>query len=129
MPLVRNALRIAAVLCLAACASTAGERNSATSNRMVLTTEELQAEVGRNLEDVIRQRRPQWLTRRGSTTLQEEGEILVYQDGTRMGGPAFLRTIQAESVESVQFLTAGEATTRFGTGHVHGAIVVTTRRR
>jgi hypothetical protein len=128
MSLVRNALRLATVLLLAACAS-GGGTTSAGGNRALLSAEELQTEVGRTLEDVIRQRRPQWLRTRGSTSMDGEAESAVYQDGTRMGGPSFLRTINAEAVESVRYLTPGEATTRFGTGHANGAIVVTTRRR
>ena len=128
MSLVSNAVRLAAVLALAACASAGGGGSASTSNPSLLGPTELQAEVGRTLEDVIRQRRPTWLRHRGATSLQEEGEILVYVDAARMGGPAVLRTIMAQNVESVRFLNPGEATTRFGTGHVHGAIVVTMRR-
>lgn len=128
MSLLTHTLRLVAVLLLAACASTGGGGSSAANSRAVLGMEELQAEVGRNLEDVIRQRRPSWLRTRGSTSLREEGEIAIYMDGTRMGGPEVLRTIMAQNVESVRYLSPGEATTRFGTGHVHGAIVVAMRR-
>ena len=132
MSLVSHVLRFAAVLVLAACASTGGGGgSSAGSDRTLLSGEELQVEIGRNLEDVIRQRRPTWLRTRGSTSFQEpgDGEIQVYVDGTRMGGLAVLRTVTAEGVESVRFLNPGEATTRFGTGHPNGAIVVQLRRR
>jgi len=121
--------RIGTVILLAACASTAGGGATA-GDRSVLGAEELRAEPGRSLYDVIRQRRPQWLARRGQTTLQGEGDdIVVYQDGVRVGGPAVLQNLQVTVVESVRFLSAAEATTRYGTGHPQGAILVVTRRQ
>lgn len=125
-------LRLLSVLILSAvvaCATGGGGAGPSTSgNRAMLSSQELRAQVGRNLEDVIRQLRPQWLVRRGASSLDNEGDVVVYQDGTRMGGREVLRTIMVEEVESVRMLGAGEATTRFGTGHTHGAIVITTRR-
>lgn len=130
MPLSRIALRLGAVLVLAACASTGGSRTSSSggSNGAVISSELLRTEGGKSLHDVIRQHRPQWLTRRGMTSINNEGGIVVYVDGNRMGGLEVLRNIAAETVESARHLSAGEATTRFGTGHAHGAIVIVTRR-
>lgn len=132
MSLTRTILRAGAALLLvvagAACASAGGGNSSTGGNRSVLSSEELRVEVGRNLADVIRQLRPQWLVKRGATSFNNEGDIVVYQDGTRLGGPEVLRTIPTDAVESVRLLGAGEATTRFGTGHTHGAIVIVSRR-
>lgn len=126
--LVRSVVAACAIALLAGCAS-AGGSGSSGGNRNVLTAEELRTETAQTLEDAIRQQRPQWLQIRGVTSMNNQGDIVVYQDGNRMGGREVLRGIPVTVVESVRFLSAGEATTRYGTGHAHGAIVVVTRRR
>ncbi len=129
-------LRLCAALLLAtaagACASTGGgaaaSDSTSGSTRTVIGADLLRPEAGRSLEDVIRQYRPQWLVRRGSSSLANDGDIVVYMDTNRMGGPEALRRITADMAESVRLLSAGEATTRFGAGHVYGAIVIESRR-
>ena len=131
MRVVGWCLRIGAAVWLAACATTAERRSAGGGDRTVLTAEDLRTETARTLDDVIRRQRPQWLTKRGPVSLQAErgGDIVVYRDGVRAGGPEVLPGIPTDLVESVRFLSAAEATTRFGTGHAHGAILVVTRRR
>lgn len=130
MRVARRCLMLAAALFVAACASTSQAGPASGGNRSVLTTAELREEAAsRTLDEVIRQRRPMWLNVRGTASLQGGDEIVVYRDGVPTGGPAVLRTIAAETVESVQFLSASEATTRFGTGHALGAILIVSRRR
>ena len=53
--------------------------------------------------------------------------IKVYLDGVVFGGVESLATISAREVLEVHWLSAFDATTRYGTGHVNGAIEVTTR--
>ena len=126
--LARGLVAACALVFIAGCASTGGSGSSGGS-RTSLTAEDLRTETAQTLEDAIRQLRPQWLQTRGVTSMNNQGDIVVYQDGNRMGGREVLRGIPVTVVESVRFLSAGEATTRYGTGHAHGAIVVTTRRR
>lgn len=129
MRVVRRCLMLAAALSLAACASTGQTAEASGGNRSMLTAAELREETGsRTLEEVIRQRRPQWLVTRGATSFGDDGDIVVYLNQVATGGPAILRTLRAETVESVQFLSAADATTRFGTGHTKGAILVSMRR-
>ncbi len=130
MRIVRHCVTLGAVIWLTACATTAGTSAARGGDRSFLTAEELRAESpGRSLHDVLRQRRPQWLAKRGPVSLRGSSDIVVYSDGVAVGGPAVLQTISTQTVESVRFLSAAEATTRFGTGHAHGAILVQTRRR
>ena len=130
MTFLGRVARIGAVVLLAACASTGGGGAATAGDRSVLSAEELRAEPGRSLFEVIRQRRPQWLARRGASSLQgADDDVAVYQDGVRVGGPSVLANLQVTVVESVRFLSAAEATTRYGTGHPHGAILVVTRRQ
>jgi hypothetical protein len=120
-------LPLVAVACLVACASPAGGGAAPGGDRAVIGAEALRAETGRRLDDVIRRQRPQWLARRGAASLNDDTDVVVYQDGVRLGGPAVLRNVSADIVESVSYLSGPEATTRFGTGHPHGALLIVTR--
>ncbi len=108
-----------------------------------ITLEEIEASSGQNAYDLISSQRPAWLRTRGTNTLRtqpvnsplggtiqvpERQEIVVYVDGTRFGNQDMLRQLPISEVSSVEFLNASNATTRFGTGHTHGAILVVTRR-
>ena len=89
--------------------------------------------------DLIRALRPGMLIARGvSTTLVARSGgsaprttrgIKVYLDGVPVGGVETLTSIPATTVQDVRWLSAVEATTRYGTGNVDGAIVVRTRSR
>jgi hypothetical protein len=116
------------VLVMAACASSGTQRRtSARRDTRSLSAEELRTSSASNLYDVIRSHRPEWLIKRGQTSINLEGDIVVYVDNVALGGPESLRSIDVQSVQFVRFLNASEAQMRFGVGHMHGAIVVTTR--
>ncbi|MFN2567279.1 MAG: hypothetical protein ABR499_19965 [Gemmatimonadaceae bacterium] len=126
---------------VAACASSgataqAGEPQTAaapTPNRPrrdpnVITTEELAARPTLTARQVIEQLRPQFLRTRGTTTLGNaatQDVIWVYLDGTRMGTVEVLNNIGAHEIREIRYLNPSEATNRYGTGHVQGAILVT----
>jgi hypothetical protein len=86
--------------------------------------------------DIVRVLRPSMLTSRGITTARSQSQsrvweadhgIKVYLDGIRYGGVESLATIPANTVREIRWLSAGDATIRYGTGNVAGAIVVATR--
>ena len=123
-------LAVLALLLLftAACASTSAQRRTAgRRDARTLSAEEIRSSSASNLYDVIRSYRPEWLIKRGQTSINLEGDIVVYVDNVALGGPESLRSIDVQSVQFVRFLNASEAQMRFGVGHMHGAIVVTTR--
>jgi hypothetical protein len=72
--------------------------------------------------------RPQWLTRPRGTALQNQADVVVYRDDVRVGGTEALRDIRLDIVLLARYMTAPEATGRFGLNHQHGAILVSTRR-
>jgi hypothetical protein len=112
----------------AACASsTQGPRSSGRRDARVLGAEEIRTSSASNLYDVIRSQRPEWLIKRGQTSINLEGDIVVYVDNVALGGPESLKSIDVQSVQSARFLNASEAQMRYGVGHMHGAIVVITR--
>ena len=115
---------------VAACAS-AGTSVPSRSDRdmIVIPAGDPRLNTAENLHGLLARERPQWLTIRGPASITDTGSVVVYQDGIRFGGPESLRQIPVASVASVQFLSASDATTRFGLNHRHGAIVVVSRRR
>ena len=73
--------------------------------------------------DAVQRLRPRWLQLRGGTDIPP----VVFLDGSNMGGPETLRTIQASSVREMRYRDGRDATTRYGTGYGGGVIEVTTR--
>jgi hypothetical protein len=112
----------------ASCASSSqGGRTSGRRDARQLSSEEIRTTSASNLYDVIRSQRPEWLIKRGQTSINLEGDIVVYVDNVALGGPESLKCIDVHRVQNVRFLSASEAQMRYGVGHMHGAIVVTTR--
>jgi hypothetical protein len=129
---MRSSRLVALVLLLvftAACASTSTPARRTTGRRDArqLHAEEIKTSSASNLYDAIRSQRPEWLIKRGQTSINLEGDIVVYVDNVALGGPESLKSIDVQSVQTVRFLNASEAQMRFGVGHMHGAIVVITR--
>lgn len=94
----------------------------------VITVEELASRPTLTARQAIEQLRPQFLRVRGTTTLgnaQTQDVIWVYVDGTRMGTVEVLNNIGVHEVREIRYLNPAEATNRYGTGHVQGAILVT----
>ena len=100
-----------------------GERR----DRDLLTREELEGMDHLSAFDAVRRLRPTWLQAergRDSFVAQDRRSTRVYVNGVRYGDKASLQSIQVRDVESIRFLDKREATTRFGTDHAEGAILV-----
>jgi hypothetical protein len=81
--------------------------------------------------DIVQYRRPRWLLGHGQLP-SDEGKPeapTVYLEGVKYGDLETLRGINAFEVAELRFLDARDATTRFGSGHSTGVILVTLRRR
>ena len=124
------------VAILLGCAANPGVDAGQAAGRQanLITTEEIQqAASTRNAFDLIRALRPNWLQARGVQSVQRKRtrtavEVMVYVDGTRTGGPEMLRQILASNVQEARYLGGPEATSRYGTNHSAGAILITLRR-
>lgn len=108
----------------AGCAS-GGGAGGTRSDPNLITAEELANYTSLTCFEVVQRLRPRWLQRRGS-----EQNPVVYQDGNRVGtAEDVLHGMSVTAIESMKYLNASDATTRYGTGHGGGVIEVTTRRR
>lgn len=146
---IRSLVRTVAALLvgLAGLQATAEAQAKPKVDRNRLTSEEIRAWSGTTVYDLIRSKRPGWLSVRGSATFETRtvqdpysatpkpmtvgapSEIIVYVDDVRRGSQQALRSMSTEDVESIERLDAASATQRYGTGHEHGAIVIRRRTR
>ena len=112
----------AVVLCSSGCASGGSGGGARRHFRNVIMFEELNDLDAVDSYEAIQRLRPSWLrTRTG------RGMPRVVLNGVPLGGDVHtLRGMLIRGVEEIRFLSALEATTRFGTGYVNGAILVTT---
>jgi len=127
---VLNVALVAAGVGLAGCASGPAKTAAEGGDRNLITRAELATSNDRNVFEAVRRLRPAWLRYRGQSVLtgpDREG-LRVYLNGAFFGDAQALGSIQINDVEEIRFLSAREATLRYGTGHTVGAIVVSTLR-
>jgi hypothetical protein len=112
-----------------ACAPPSGTRTTRDSN--VITRQDLEGSIGRNAYDAIESLRPNFLRSRGTQTFDPtvSAQAAVYLDGQRYGEVTALRSIQVDTIHEIRYLSASNATSKYGTNHTAGVIEVTTRRR
>lgn len=133
---LRGAFAALSLAAAAACAS-AGASGSTTGSRQhysqnVISAEELATIDAPDAYQAIQRLRPQFLVAsRGPTELGSrrsggaDGGIMVYLENTRLGGVSALAQIPTNDIKEIRYLSASEATQRYGTGNTSGAIVVT----
>ena len=119
---------VAAIFLVTACGAQRSAAAPQTSARAQLVSEEMEKAGYQDLFTTVQSLRPQWLQRRGSTSLRPGLQIRVYLDGALYGGPETLRQITTRSVSSIQYLDGLQASARWGLDHDLGAIVVSTRK-
>ncbi len=79
----------------------------------------------------LRRVRPAWLRSRGSNSLTSAGAMypVIYIDNIRRpGGLSALFQVPLSEVRRMEFIGPGDATTRWGTGHQSGVILIVTGR-
>ena len=141
----RPVLKTATVLALVFAASpnaAHAQETKASYGRDLITQAEIQdrAPDATNAYEVVTRLRPHFLRERssgttpnsmttgGNRTVQAERQpVVVYVNGAKSNVPTVsLREIHSTSVIEILYLNASDATTRYGTGHNNGAILVKT---
>ncbi len=119
---------IALALVIASCSS-AGTGSATSRFSNVVTTEELADVDYMNGLQALRRLRPNWLRVRGQATFSRQASagIRLYVDGRRRNDIFELESIRTSDIREMRFLSGREATTRYGTDHGDGAILVETR--
>lgn len=119
-----------ALLMLACSSSGRSSESNARNRAAVISVEELATTAELDAYQAVRRLRPMWLRTRGPVSLSLQGRagIRVYVNGSRRGELDVLRSFRATDIESITYLSAPEATTRFGIDHSDGAIMVILKR-
>lgn len=115
---------LAVVILGSACASSGqpGQSRPRRSSNLI-TAEELSELPVSSAYEAVRRLRPAWLQARGRSPLP-----VVYRNNARWGDdPSSLESIQIDIITEMRFLSASDATTRYGTGFTGGVILVVTR--
>jgi len=123
-----SALILGIALTLAGCAS--APAGTPRPNSSIIQREQLQELSSSTAYEIVQRIHPQWLIPRGQTSFNNprSNEVVVYLGRNRLGGPSELRGFIGSQLETIQHLDARQANTRFGSGHVGGAIILTQRK-
>ncbi len=140
MPLLRaprtlpgaSALLLFALLAVGAvgCATRGSGEGGSRSGTNVLEREQFAELHYADAYEIVARLRPRWLRARGFGTLRDSSANLpvVYRDDRLLGELDRLRDIDFDTVVRIEYIGASDSTTRFGTGHSGGVILVTTMR-
>jgi hypothetical protein len=130
---IASSLPLALVLLAAAVSGATAQSAKPKRNPNVITEEELHAPdiASLSARDAIMRLRPNWLRERGATSLTNApndrvAKVMlndVVQDISMLSG------IRASEITEASYISAADATTRFGTGYVNGLINITTARK
>lgn len=104
----------------------------ARGNSNLILEAEITGSGSSNALEAIQRLRPAMLRGRGSSQIGEGSgtdQIQVYVDGIPSGGLSAASSVAAMTVKEIRYINASDATTRFGTNHAMGAILITTKRR
>lgn len=115
------------VVMLFSCATSEQSKGRKSSRMDLISAEEIAQTTAKNAYEAIRLLRPNLLKYRGTRGRSVAIEPVVYVDNLRYGGMGALYDISSMTIEKIQYLKATDATTRFGTNHMGGAFVVTTK--
>jgi len=119
------------ILLLGGCASGgggSGESSFPESDPDSITLEELEPYSDWDALRLVEVLRPKWLRVRRTRTFVSETGLSVIVDNIPQGGVGRLRDIPVIEVRELRYLSAADATTRFGVGMAGGAILVYRKR-
>ena len=126
-------------LAVSACASSGGtssgeaeqtDARAARGNSTLIVRAELEELGGRSLWDAVQLLRGRWLQpQRNSSFVSGPAYARVVVDGIVRGDLGELRGFDVDDIETMRYVSAPDATTKYGTGYLGGVIEVSTRGR
>ena len=119
------------------------------SSRNVLTREQIEGSGASNVYDLVLTERKEWVVPRGTNSFQEsargsgggmgpaarlsstpgQAAVVVYLDDVRLGEIERMREIMINDIMEIRFIEPQEAAYRYGSGHSHGVIHLSTSVR
>jgi hypothetical protein len=117
--MTRAALALAALVTVSACSSATGGSSSARPDRDLITREQIAAVPVTSAYEAIERLRPEFLrAARGGATPN------VYINNSRSGGLETLRSIRADNIQTIRYVSALDANLRYGLGNDSGVIAI-----
>ena len=114
----------------AACASGGSTGRQPRRQSDLIARDEITRAQWTTAYDRVLALRPRWLSTRGpSTIMGEQGEVQVRVDDSPAGGISALRTLMPSVIASIRVVDPVAAAGRWGSSHMHGAILVSTISR
>ena len=104
-------------------AQPATEARTTRGSANLITEAEISATSYQNALDIVQNLRPAMMRPRPGG-----GPVMLYLDDVKMMDLNGLTTVPAGRIREIRYISAQDATTRWGTGHASGVILVTTRR-
>ena len=135
----RRCASVVLALLASACGSSTGtpfgqefETTAAASrgNSRLIVRAQLEEYAGRSAWEAVEILNRRWLrASRGGSISSGPSYARVVVDGIARGELIELRQLRNDNIESMRFISAADATTKYGTGYSGGVIEVTTRGR
>ena len=113
------------------CSQTSSDGSPSPRRSNVISQEELVSSTATTAYEAVRQLRPQWLQSRGPdlTSVGGRPSARVAVDNVMRGGHDELNGFDVNNVWEIHFISASDATTRWGVGVSGGIIEVITKAR
>ena len=133
----RRCASVVLALVVSACASTldtpsGGEFETSAAapqgNSRLIVRAQIEPLASQTAWQVVETLNPFWLQSRGGSLNYGPSYARVVVDGIFRGELADLYRMSTGEIETMRYLSASDATTRYGTGYTGGVIEVTTRR-
>ena len=123
----QGVLLLFTVLLADGCASSGTGGAGGGGGANVITREQITPE-DENAYLLVRRIRPGWLRPRSQESITGQGPAFaqVFLDELRVGDVDYLTRIPAAQIARIEYFSALDATTRYGTGYMGGLIIVRT---
>jgi hypothetical protein len=134
---LRSCRLLVSALVVSACASSSdttfgeGGGTAATAsegNSNLIVRAELDSFPGQSAFDAVEMLRRRWTQSQRGSSFSGPRYARVVVDGTVRGELDELRRFNTYNIETMRYLSASDATTKYGTGYMGGVIEVTTIR-
>ena len=99
------------------------EARSPRGSANLITEADIRATSYQNALEIVENLRPAMMRPRPGG-----GPVMLYLDDVKMMDLNGLTTVPAGRIKEIRYISAQDATTRWGTGHASGVILVTTKR-
>lgn len=119
----RTVAGLLVVLAVSGCSRGSGTAAGARPSSDLLTQREIATVPAANAYEAVQRLRPAFLRARSTATRTTEYAVVVL-DGVRRGNPELLKTIPAAQIQEIRYLSARDATTRYGLNVSAGVLEV-----